>query len=84
MIKIDIVQAKMDSAVNEAQRERVVLTRGGKPVALLIGVEGLDEEQLQLGSSDKFWRLLEERRGQKAISRIELEKRIRSAKRNKN
>lgn len=82
MIRIDVGQAKLDSAVNEAQRERVVLTRGGKPVALLIGVEGLDEEQLQLGSSDKFWRLIEERRTQKTMGRAELEKGIRSVRRN--
>lgn len=80
MIKIDVVQAKLDTAISKAQRERVVITRDGKPVALLIGVEGLDEEQLQLGSSDKFWRLIEERRAQKTIGRAELEKKIRSAR----
>jgi hypothetical protein len=43
-------------------------------VALVVGVEGLDNEQLQLGSSKKFWKLIEERRRQKTISRKELEK----------
>ncbi len=50
------------------------MTRRGKPVALVVGVEGLDEEQLQLGGSKKFWTLIEERRRQKTISRRELEK----------
>jgi len=31
-----------------------------------------DDEQLQLGSSEKFWTLIEERRRQKTISRREL------------
>ena len=59
MKRVDLGQASLDRCVKEAQRERVVLTRNGKPVALLIGVEGLDEEQLELGSSDRFWTLSE-------------------------
>ncbi len=62
-----------------AQRERIVLTCDGKPVALIIGVEGMDEEQLQLGSSDKFWRLIAERRTQKTMTRTQLEQSIKSA-----
>ncbi len=34
----------------------------------MIGVEGMDTEQLQLGSSDKFWRLITERRKEKTMS----------------
>ena len=49
-----------------------VITREGKPVALIVGVEGLDEEQLQLGSSDKFWELMTGRRTQKTMSRAAL------------
>jgi hypothetical protein len=41
----------------------------------------LDEEQLQLGSSDRFWTLMRERRGQKTISRAELEARLSAAER---
>jgi antitoxin (DNA-binding transcriptional repressor) of toxin-antitoxin stability system len=63
-----------------AQRERVVIRRNGKPVAMVIGIEGMDEEQLQLGSSDKFWRLITERRRQRTLSRSALEKKIDDAK----
>ena len=76
MIEIDLKQATLDTCVNDAQRERVIITRNGKPVALIIGVEGMDEEQLQLGSSDKFWRLIAERRAQKTMSRVQLEQSI--------
>lgn len=48
-------QATLDACVEEVQRDRVVITRGGQPVAMVIGVRGLDEEQLELGSSGKFW-----------------------------
>jgi antitoxin (DNA-binding transcriptional repressor) of toxin-antitoxin stability system len=73
MKKVGIEQAALDICVNEAQNERVVITRDGKPVALIIGVEGMDEEQIELGSSDKFWTLVAERRKQKTFSRAELE-----------
>jgi antitoxin (DNA-binding transcriptional repressor) of toxin-antitoxin stability system len=52
------------------------VTRKDKPVALVVGIEGMDKEQLQLSSSKKFWKLIEERRRQKTISRRELEKRL--------
>jgi antitoxin (DNA-binding transcriptional repressor) of toxin-antitoxin stability system len=76
MKTIGLEQASLDVCVDDAQQERVVLTRNGKPVALIIGLEGLDEEQLQLGSSDKFWTLIEQRRKQKTISRAELEQKL--------
>ena len=68
--------ATLDTCVRDAQPERVIVTRKGKPVALIVGVEGLDEEQLQLGASDKFWELMTERRTQKTLSRTELEQKI--------
>jgi antitoxin (DNA-binding transcriptional repressor) of toxin-antitoxin stability system len=70
---VSLDRVTLDTCVREAQRERVVVTRKGKPVALIVGVEGMDEEQLQLGASDKFWKLIAERRTQKAMSRAELE-----------
>ena len=79
MIKMDLGQATVDTFVNNAQRERIILTRNGKPVALIIGVEGMDEEQLQLGSSAKFWKLIAERRAQKTMTRAQLEQSIKDA-----
>jgi antitoxin (DNA-binding transcriptional repressor) of toxin-antitoxin stability system len=76
MKTIGLEHATLDGCIKNARRERIVLTRRGKPVALLVGITGLDEEQLQLASSRKFWTLIEERRKQKTISRAELERRI--------
>jgi hypothetical protein len=36
----------------------------------------MDEEQIRLASDPEFWRLIEERRQQKTISREELERRL--------
>jgi hypothetical protein len=39
--------------------------------------EGLHRAQLDLGSSDRFWTLVGERRREKTLSRVELEEKIR-------
>ncbi len=76
MITIGLERATLDKCIDDAQHERVVITRNGKPIALIVNVEGLEEEELKLGSSDKFWRLITERRAQKTISRAQLEEHI--------
>jgi antitoxin (DNA-binding transcriptional repressor) of toxin-antitoxin stability system len=81
MIEVDPKRADLDTCVDDAQRERIVLTRNGTPVALIVGVEGMDEEQLQLGSSVKFCNLISARRQQVKTTRVELERRIRSKSR---
>ena len=73
---VSLDEARIEACVKDAQRERVVLTRNNKPVALMVGVEGMDEEQLELGASNKFWKLIIERRAQKTISRADLERKI--------
>ena len=73
---IDIGQATLEGSVIDAQQERVVVTHKGRPIALIVGVAGMDEDQLQLGSSEKFWTLIERRRAHKTISRADLEQRL--------
>lgn len=69
-------ETDLESCVNAAQQERVVVVRNGRPVALIVGVAGMDREQLELGSSDRFWRLIAKRRTQKTITRAQLEERL--------
>ena len=76
MKQIGLEKSSLETCVNEAQRERVVITRKGKPIALAVGVAGMDTEQLQLGSSDKFWELITTRRAQKTIGRSKLEQKL--------
>jgi len=73
MKTVDMASAVLDACVVDAQQEQVVLTRSGQPVALLIG---LDEEQAQLGTSDRFWELITKRREEPALTRDELERRL--------
>lgn len=61
---IDLKEAKthLSQFVDEAQRDRILITRRGKPAALVIGVEGQNMEQVLMGNDVEFWRMLEERR----------------------
>ncbi len=63
-------KTSLDSCIIDAQQERVVVTRAGKPVALIMGI---DEEQLAWSKDYSFWQLIQERRSQDTISREELE-----------
>jgi prevent-host-death family protein len=52
----------LNGLVAHAQKERVLLTKHGRPAALLIGVEGQDLETIMLAADARFWRWLEARR----------------------
>jgi len=76
-MKVYAVQnAVMDICLQEAQKEGVVITRNGSPVAVMLGVEGLDMEQIELCQSTSFWDMIRQRRSQKTISRQQLEERL--------
>lgn len=76
MKTVDIRETNLDACVHEAQSDRVIVMRGGSPVAIVVGVEGLDEEQAQLGASDEFWKLLSERRKEPTLDRSALEQKL--------
>jgi prevent-host-death family protein len=73
---VGIEQATLDSCVREAQDDRVLITRGGRPVAIVVGLADFDEEQIRLGLSDEFWKMISARRREPAITRAELERRL--------
>jgi hypothetical protein len=76
MKTVDIQETNLDACVIDAQLDRVVIMRGDNPVAIVVGVQGLDEEQVQLGASDEFWKLISARRKEPTFYRAELEKKL--------
>jgi len=70
------LQKKLKRCIDEAQEGRVVITRRGKPAALLVGVEGKDWETVILETDPTFWRLIQERRKEPTISLKELKARL--------
>ncbi len=79
MKTVDADRVSLDDCVTEAQQERGIITREGKPVALVVGVEGLDEQQLQPGSNSRFWELIRGRRAERTPTRAELEQNARKS-----
>ncbi len=66
------LQKSLKEYIDDSQSDRVVITRRGKPAAVIVGVEGYDWERVVLETSASFWKLIEKRRGQPTISLKEL------------
>jgi hypothetical protein len=56
------LQTHLDAILTLAQSERIVISRGGKPCAVLVGIENYDAEDLSLARSEEFWRMIRARR----------------------
>jgi prevent-host-death family protein len=61
------LQRTVKTCVDDAQRERVVITRRGRPAAVLVGVEGQDWEAVVRGTDPGFWRLIRARRREPTV-----------------
>ena len=72
------LQKKIKDCVDEAQKDRVVITRHGKPAAVLVGVEGEDWEDVVLQTDPAFWNLIRSRRAQSTMSLNELKRALRA------
>jgi len=70
MKTLGVEKTSPDFCVSEVRHGRIVLTVEGKPVAIMIGI---DTEQLEQGSDDSFWRLIENRRREETVDRDGLE-----------
>ena len=70
------LQKKVRDCVDASQEDRVVVTRHGKPAAVLVGVEGEDWETVTLQTSASFWKLVERRRKEPSISLDEMRERL--------
>lgn len=75
-IPVRELQKKIKECVDLAQLDRVVITRHGKPAAVLVGVEGEEWEDVVLQTDPAFWKLIRARRKQPTLSLDELKKRL--------
>jgi prevent-host-death family protein len=75
-------KANLDAVLNSAQGERVIISRRGKPCAVLVGIEDYDAEDLRLASSQDFWQMIRARRTRgKSVPLAEVEARLEVARR---
>jgi prevent-host-death family protein len=75
-VSVRELQKKIKACIDDSQGDRVVITRNGKPAAVLYGVEGSDWEAVVRQMDPEFWKLIEERRKQTGISFEEFEKKL--------
>ena len=71
------LQKHADEVVTRGQKDRVVITRKGKPAAVLVGVTKQDWESVALQTDPKFWKLIRARRGQATRSLSQVRDRLR-------
>ena len=74
------LQKHADEVVTRAQKDRVVITRQGKPAAVLVGVTKQDWESVALQTDPKFWKLIRARRAQATRSLSQVRDRLRRRK----
>lgn len=55
-------KASLSRFVDTAQTDRVLITRHGRPAALVIGVQGEELEDLLTMGNPRFWEMIEARR----------------------
>jgi len=80
MKKLDIDKTATNDWLQASRQGHVILMRAGRPVAVVTNVDGLDEEQVELGMSAEFWRMIEERRQQPTVPLEEVKRRLGMAK----
>jgi len=66
-ISMQNLQKQLKTYIAQAQTERVVVTRNGKPSALIIGLEGIDWGTLVLEADADFWKMIQKRRKQRTV-----------------
>ncbi len=76
-VSVRDLQKKVKECVEESQIDRVVITKYGKPTAVLVGVEGDDWEDVVLQTDPTFWKLIRSRREEETISIEELKEELR-------
>ena len=55
-------KATLSGTIEDSQGQKVVITKHGKPVCILIGCEGYEIEDVLTIAEPKFWEMIEGRR----------------------
>ncbi len=73
---VEDLQKRANAFVTQAQKDRVVITRHGRPAAVLVGVNDQDWESVVLQTDPKFWKLIHARRKQPTRSLAQVKERF--------
>jgi len=61
------VKQQLSEYVGKSQNEKILITKHGRPAALIWGVEGHDVEDILYMTDPSFWKMIHGRRTQKAV-----------------
>jgi prevent-host-death family protein len=61
-ITVREAKATLSDTIAQSQGQRVVITRHGKPVCVLIGCAGYEIEDVLTAADPAFWKMIEQRR----------------------
>jgi prevent-host-death family protein len=61
-LTLEQLSKQLQDYIRFAQGEQILITDNGKPIALLLGLENSDPEQLNLQLSAQFWEMISDRR----------------------
>ena len=67
LVALHEAKAKLSEYVAQSQRDRVLITSHGKPVAIVIGVEGESLEDLLTRADPRFWEMIERVRARNGL-----------------
>ena len=69
MKSVPLREAKqqLSEYVGKSQQEKILITKHGRPAALIWGVEGHDFEDVLYMTDPVFWKMIRSRRLQKAV-----------------
>jgi prevent-host-death family protein len=79
-VSVRDLQKQVKQCLEDAQEDRVVVTRHGRPAAVLVGVEGDDWDTVLLQTDPTFWRLIRRRRKQSTVTLSQLKVKLRVGK----
>ena len=61
-VKVRDAKATLSGTIEDSQEQKVVITKHGKPVCILIGCEGYEIEDVLTIADPAFWEMIEKRR----------------------
>jgi len=76
-VSVREAKALLSEKLKESQGERIVITRHGRPVSMLVGVEAYDIDDIYFVANPEFWAMIEARRSKSSKARRTSHKEVR-------
>ncbi|MGA2229633.1 MAG: type II toxin-antitoxin system prevent-host-death family antitoxin [Tepidisphaeraceae bacterium] len=71
---VKTMAGEVGDLVKAAQREPILVSERGRPIAIVVGAENYDEEDWSYMTDPSFWQMIEKRRQERDLIPLELVK----------